>query len=109
MKQYPHLLYGASATGDSTRDNDGNWNTLTTTYPLISVCREETDGRGQEIQGADGKFHKYSSVIYLPLSSPDVEFGRIIYVRDSSTVTTDRIKGSVLKFDRSQMHCRLWV
>src|ERR1035437_9802323 len=99
MKQYPHLLYGSTLSADSTRDGDGNYTAQTATSPLISVCREETDGRGQEIQGADGDFHKFSSVVYLPLSCPDVEFGRPVYVRDSSTATTDRAKGTVLKFD----------
>jgi len=109
MKRYPHFLYGASLATDSTRDDNGGYVAQTATNPLISVCREETDGRGLEIQGADGKFHKYSSVVYLPLGCPDVEFGRPIYIRDSTTSTADRIKGTVLKFDRSQMHCRLWV
>ena len=109
MKQYPHLLYGSSLATDSTRDTSGNYVAQTATNPLISACREETDGRGQEIQGADGKFYKYSSVIYLPLTCADVEFGRPVYVRDSSTAVADRVKGTVLKFNRSQMHCRIWV
>lgn len=109
MKQYPHLLYGVSLPVDSTRDENGNYVAQIATNPLISNCREETNGQGREIQAADGKFHKYSSVIYLPLSCPDVEFGREVFVRDSSSATTDRIKGMVLNFDRSQMHCRLWV
>jgi hypothetical protein len=109
IKQYPHVLYGVATPGDSTRDTDGNWNTQVATTPLLSVCREETNGRGREIQGTDGKFYKYASVVFLPISCADIAFGRTVYVKDSTTATIERIRGTVLKFDRGQMHCRLWV
>lgn len=108
MKQYPHALY-SDVLSESTQDGDGNWSEQTLVPTLLSVCREETDGRGSEVQSADGNYHQYASIIYLPLSAPDIAEGTVIYVRNSSTATADRIKGPAVKFDRGQLHCRLWV
>jgi len=110
VKQYPHLLYGIpAAAADSSQDNSGNWTADTSASNKLSVCREVTDGKGRELQGADGKMHKYTSIIFTPRTCPDVPFGMVIYVRDTENSTADRIRGSVLKFDRGQLHCRIWV
>ena len=110
VKQYPHVLFAnLFPAGDSAQDSEGNWSEKTPTPTLLSECREVTDGRGRELQGADGKMHKYTSVIFLPLTCPDIAFGATIYVKDTTASTSERIRGTALKFDRGQMHCRLWV
>lgn len=109
MKQYPHLLYTKAVATDSTQDGDGNYNEQTPADTLISECREETDGRGREIQGPDGEHHVYSSIIYLPKGAPVVSEGTTVFVKNSATDTTYRIQGPVLKFDTGQLHSRIWV
>lgn len=110
IKQYPHKLYlEALPATNSTQDGDGNYDAQSSTPTLLGDCREETDGRGREIQGIDGKSYRYSSVIYLPKSAQDLRFGDVVFVRDAVTSTTNRIKGNVLKFDRGQLHCRIWL
>ena len=109
FSQYPHILYKLDASGDSTQDADGNFTAQTMTPSMVSLCREKTDGHGKELMGTDVKLHVYTSVIFLPVSCPDLLYGTIVYVRDSETATADRIRGPVLKFDRGQMHCRLWL
>lgn len=109
MKQYPHLLFSDTAPSESTQDGDGNYSAQTLVSSLISVCREETDGRGRQVLGSDGKQHVFTSVIYLPKGAPVISEGTVIYVKNSSTDTTNRIKGPVLKFDPGQLHSRIWV
>lgn len=108
MKQYPHFLY-SDVLSESTRDDDGNWSIQTPVPTILSACREETDGRGSEVQSADGNFRKYTSIIYLPKSAADVLEGTVVYVRNSESDTANRIKGPVIKFDRGQLNCRIWV
>lgn len=109
VRQYPHTLYGESLSANSTRDGDGNWNSQSALTEELSSCREESDGRGREVQGADGKFHRYSSIIYLPKSCPDIEFGRKVFVKDTMSSTIYRATGSVIKFERNQLNCRIWI
>lgn len=48
-KQYPHYLFAVVAGGESVQDENGNWSESNTTNTFVSMCREETDGRGSEI------------------------------------------------------------
>lgn len=107
--QYPHYLYKVEASSDSTRDDDGNWVAGSATPVLVSICREEKAGKGNEIQGADGKKHVYNALICAPLSCADIAFGTEIFVKASETATEERIRGSVKLFDRGQLHSRIWV
>lgn len=107
VKQYPHYLF-AILGGDSIQDENGNWIVPDATPQFVSMCREETDGRGNEIQVAGGTFRKYSSLIQLPKGTPKIEDGTSVYVADTDG-TNIRVKGISLKFDKGQLHSRLWV
>ena len=50
--QYPHFLFAVVPGGESTQDENGDWSDSDTTNVFMSMCREETDGRGSEIQVA---------------------------------------------------------
>lgn len=106
-KQYPHILYSVQIASDSARDDDGNWIEGSPSETELSICREVTDGKGKEIVSGDGTCHVYASIIFLPLSSPEVTEGTEVFVKDDAGKT--RIKGKVLKFDKGQFHSRLWV
>jgi hypothetical protein len=109
VKQYPHVLYTSEVPAESSQDAGGNYSSQVIALEKISECREETDGRGREVMGADQKLHVYTSVIFLPASCPDVSYGTVVEVRNRETDTAYRIKGGVIKFDRGQLHSRIWL
>lgn len=112
MKQYNHYLFVLAFDGDedSVQDANGNWETPNKDWEFHSVCREETNGKGSMIQGADGQALVFSSLVQLPKGTKKVPEGtkvRVCESQDPESVL--RIEGQVLKFDSGQLHCRLWV
>lgn len=108
IKQYPHYLF-ALTTGESTQDENGYWSDEEQKVIFLSMCREETDGRGQEVQTADGTYRKYSSIIQIPKGDLTIDEGTSVFVSDHEDGSGARIKGVALKFDKGQLHSRLWV
>lgn len=108
VKQYPHYLFSVK-TSESKQGEDGYWSDGESSIELLSMCREETDGRGSEVQTADGTYRRFSSLIQIPKGSLVVEVGTIVIVSDNQDGTSIRIKGVALKFDKGQLHSRLWV
>lgn len=108
VRQYPHYLF-ALTTGKSTQGEDGYWSDEDQQAIFLSMCREETDGRGSEIQTADGTYRKFSSLIQIPKGALIIEEGTSVFVAESEGGSDVRIKGTVLKFDKGQLHSRLWV
>lgn len=108
-KQYPHYLFAVVAGDESVQDETGNWSESGTTNMFVSMCREETDGRGSEIQVAGGKFRRFTSLVQLPKGAPEVEDGTSVFVSNNEDGTDIRISGEALKFDAGQLHSRLWV
>lgn len=115
MDQYPHYLYVRATDIDSTQDSNGDWvdqtevNASGETATFHSMCREETNGAGSEVQTAGGIFHKFSSLIQLPKGTPKIQDGSPVIISNDEAMTDIRIRGSVLKFSADQLHCRLWV
>ena len=109
VKQYPHHLFVVTG-GDAVQNDDGAWVTDDATETqLVSVCREETNGRGNELSVGGGKFFKYSSVVYLPKGTQLISENATVFFSDFADGSSVRIKGQALKFDRGQLHCRLWI
>jgi hypothetical protein len=109
ITQYPHYLFAVTAGNESVQDENGNWTESPESVEFVSVCREETDGRGSEIQVADGTFHRFTSLVQLPKNSPRVEVGTSVLVANHPDGSSVRITGVVLKFAAGQIHSRLWV
>ncbi|KAA6300916.1 MAG: hypothetical protein EZS26_002942 [Candidatus Ordinivivax streblomastigis] len=109
ITQYPHYLFALLAGSESVQDSDGDWIPSETIRELISVCREETNGRGSEIQVAGGIFHRFASLVQLPKAAPRVEVGTSVFIANNADGSSVRITGSVLKFDAGQIHSRLWI
>ena len=107
--QYPHYLFAVNSGTESTQDENGNWSDSETTNVFVSACREETDGRGSEIQVAGGTFHRFTSLVQLPKGAQKVEVGSTVFVANNADGTDIRIQGVVLKYDAGQLHSRLWV
>lgn len=108
IKQYPHYLFSLQTT-ETQRDEDGNWIPGTTEFVLVGRCREETTGKGSQIQTAGGVFTLYSSLVQLPKGTKRIPEGVEVIVSDDTGRESIRIQGEVLKFDKGQLHSRLWV
>lgn len=110
IKQYPHYLFVESPATDSVQDEDGNWTEETTmSRDFISMCREESDGKGTEYQVAGGDFQKSTSIIQCPKSCPVVAKGTRVFVTNDPDGNDVRISGICLNFDPAQLHSRLWL
>lgn len=110
IKQYPHYLF-VSVTSQSQQDpTTGDWTEGGQAWQLYSVCREETNGKGQMINGTDGKAITFSSAMYMPKGTPRIQEGTTIRVTEVNDKDGQkRVEGSVLKFDNGQLSTRLWV
>ncbi len=108
VKQYPHYLFVYSS-GEARQNEDGTWENTTSVLKFHSFCREETNGGGQEVQVAGGIFRRYSSLIQLPKCGDNVGEGTSVIVANNSDGSDIRIKGQVLKFDKGQLHSRIWL
>lgn len=108
VRQYPHYLFTLT-TGESAQDENGYWTDEAQQVVFLSKCREETDGRGSEVQTADGTYRKFSSLIQIPKGALMIQEGTSVFVADNEDGSGVRIKGTALKFDKGQLHSRLWV
>jgi len=108
IEQYPHYLF-AVETSESHQDGDGNWIPGSTTIVYKGKCREETNGKGSQIQLAGGTFHVFSSLIQLPKGTGKINEGSEVIITDDANGDDIRIKGEVLKFSKEQLHSRLWL
>jgi len=110
ITQYPHYLFAVKNGGEAYQDGDGNWVQPDDATPvLISACREETNGKGTQIQVAGGTFYVFASLVQLPKGAPVVEVGTTVFVSDNADGSGVRIKAPVLKFDNGQLHSRIWL
>lgn len=108
VRQYPHFLFAVLG-GDAVQDEDGNWIQPEDRIEMVSKCREETNGKGTQINIAGGTFHVFSSLVQLPKGAPRVEVGTNVFVADDEAGESVRVKGTALKFDAGQLHSRLWL
>lgn len=110
VKQYGHFIYRQVQGGDSVQNEEGEWVPAPASWIFHSTCREEPNGKGTVIQGADGKALVFSSLVLLPKGTvriPEGTMVKIVETKDPEGLL--RIRGSVLKCDISSLHGRLWV
>ena len=123
--QYPHYLYTRTSGGDAVQDENGSWVDAEPTAQFIGVCRDETGGRGSEANVAQAVFRDYTSLIQAPADTVHITEGTEVFVTDtkieaeqlldgdfveSATLSgVIRISGTISKFDKGRLHCRIWV
>lgn len=123
--QYPHFLYKRTS-GEAEQNANGSWATEeTAAYELCGTCREETNGKGNKVQAANGVFREFSSLVQIPVgvqripegteivvTTVEVEAERLQgedFVESAKAEGIVRISGECLKFDEGRLHSRLWV
>ena len=118
-RQYPHYLYRCEV-GEATQDGNGSWQTASESWVFHSVCREETNGKGTQIQATNGQFITFASLVQLPKGTQRVPEGTLIAVaemplepsqllEEANAAGVIRVSGDCLKFDNGRLHCRIWV
>lgn len=108
VRQYPHYLFAVSS-GASQQDALGDWSDSPQTIQPLGACREETNGRGEEIQIAGGTYRRFSSIVYLPKGATNLPEGTEIIVCNDPEGKSVRIRAIVLKFSSDQLHSRIWL
>lgn len=124
-RQYPHYLYKRTSEGEATQDANGSWIETAERWELHSRCREETNGKGTQLQTTNGKFVTFASLVQLPAGTERIPEGVEVAVLEqplepsalldqeamaqAKITGVIRITGECLKFDKGRLHCRLWV
>lgn len=118
VSQYPYFLQvlkapNLEAKDAMDRDENGDWvmpMSTTMIYCLISNCRNggSNGGSNGELKfEIDGVQYVAEAVVFAPNSCPMVAIGSRIRVVQSCGFV--RKEGIVKKFEKSQLHTRLWV
>lgn len=122
--QYYQYLY-VRRDGEAVQLPNGSWQASGEGWELVAACREETNGKGNTIQAADGQTRVFASLIQLPKGTARInEETEIAVLREAVDVATlsaegfieaEKITGLVVatgtcqKFDLGRLHCRMWI
>lgn len=106
MEFYPYDLYVASST-DLGFDDNGFAKEDEVGFHFHSKCRDYPSGAGTIVNTETKEIVNHSSVIMLPLTCEEVKANTLIQVKDKSNKT--RLSARVIRFERNQLHCRIWV
>lgn len=114
MVRYPYVLWVLTST-TGTIDTNGNPQPGTSAWENRGPCRDMVNNKGQEVTLEDGTTPVFEVLIFLPLSlTSDLQTGDLVGVYSPEMDVYDsnqkpRFKGTVKRFSRDQLHCRLWV
>lgn len=122
--QYPQYLY-ALKNAEAAQLPNGSWGEAAAAWELKAACREETNGKGSQIQTADGQSLVFASLIQIPKGTKRIDEGtEVIVAREEIEVSqllnndftaTAKASGLIIaqgvcqKYDFGRLHCRLWI
>lgn len=122
--QYPQYLY-ALKNAEAAQLPNGSWGETSAAWELKAACREETNGKGSQIQTADGQSLVFASLIQIPKGTKRIDEGtEVIVAREEIEVSqllnndftaTAKASGLIIaqgvcqKYDFGRLHCRLWI
>lgn len=108
VRQYPHYLF-EKVTTESYQNEDGDFVAGSERLEFVSMCREETNGKGSVVTLANGRQITFGALIQCPKGSKKIQEGAIICVSDDKNGDVVRCKGECLKSDCGQFHTRHWL
>lgn len=123
LTPYPHYLYVLIST-PSTTDERGHKHPGETKWIYWGKCREETNGKGQEIIISGTRTYKFASLVQCPVGTVRIKEGQTVMVANELVDTAAssesaiaglkdsgvaRIIAECAKFDPGRLHCRLWL
>lgn len=107
VAQYPYKLELSNLSGEPQRDENGDYVEATESFTEIGNCRDEAGAPGQFTTTTDGQQISFSWIVYLPKTAPDIAYGKTVRVTDGNGNV--RAYGTVKRFYRGQLNCRLWL
>lgn len=106
VAQYPHWLQ-VKALGFSVKDSHGNYVEVKESWETLGECRYQVNGTGRQLRTEDGQSVVYGGVVYAPISmSRTLGRGELLRVFLDQRLVGE---GSVLRFSRDGLHCRIWL
>ena len=106
VTQYPYQLFIFQTNGDH-QDANGDWQNGSSGWVLWSKCRDESNTKAAQIKLTDETAYIYESMVQLPKSCQKVDVDLLAEVRDLEGNV--RVKGTVRRWSRDQLHVRLWL
>lgn len=123
--QYPQRLY-TKTIQEATQLPNGSWQPETEVWALTAYCREETNGKGTQINTADGRAIAFSSLIQAPKGTPRVDEGTEVIISTDAQLDVTKLlnadfvttakqqgiivaQGTCLKCDSGRLHTRIWI
>jgi hypothetical protein len=104
VSQYPHQLYLQNAGG--AKNGNGDYVAGAQAFSLVSICRNQASSGGSTVTLEDATQVDYDSLLHAPLTCPVLSEGATVEVREGIMV---RLRGTVKRFHKGQLHCRIWV
>lgn len=101
VKQYPHIVTIKGNSQNALFQN-GKWEIPQPGPDTEQACRYEPSKLNREVEITDGVTLKYTGILYLPLSSPDIEAGVLVEIKGVITA-------KALFFYRGQLNCTCYL
>jgi hypothetical protein len=105
VEQYPDTAIVTIVYGSTTLQN-GDIIPGSTSEKTFK-CRQEPAGKGGFIIAADGTQIAFSSTVYAGVNTSEVTEGARVQITNRAGETV--LIGTVKRFSRGQLNCRLWV
>lgn len=105
VRQYPHTITITPQPGNSMYTN-GTWLANAPGSDAEQACRYEPSQIVKKVQVSDGEFLEYKGIVFLPLTSPDIQEGVTIKITENGKLI---VETKSRYFYRGQMNCTLYV
>lgn len=107
MTQYPYTLEIGIVSTTPTRDENGDYTEGQMQWQTVGKCRDEAASRGDFTTTTDGQRVSFSWMVYAPPGTPEIAYEKTVRVTDQHG--NIRAAGTVKRFYRGQMNCRIWL
>lgn len=105
MKFYPYDLFVLEQSAVEF-DNSGFAQPRDEEFSFVCKCRDYASNQANINHIGAKENINHSSMIMLPLNAPTLSVNTIVEVRNGKEV---RLKARIVRFERNQLHCRIWL